>query len=71
MSKVNDVDEILLYLSKAFDLVPHNRLIYEIKEGCGLSEDLTNWKKDFLGNRGEWCLRMFIRLADAVKHKQM
>ena len=31
-----------------FDLVPHNRLIYKIKEGYGLSEYLTNWIKDFL-----------------------
>ena len=28
LSKRNDVDEILLDLSKAFDLVPHNRLNY-------------------------------------------
>ena len=48
LSKGNDVDEILLDLSKAFDLVPHSRLIYKIKEGYGVSEDLTNWIKEFL-----------------------
>ena len=48
LSKRNDVDEILLDLSKAFDLVTHNRLIYKIKERYGLSEDLTNWIKDVL-----------------------
>ena len=48
LSKGNDVDEILLDLSKAFDLVPHNRLIYKIKKGYGLSEDLAKWIKDFL-----------------------
>ena len=36
----------MLDLSGAFDLVPHNHLIYRIKEG--LSEDLTNWIKEFL-----------------------
>ena len=47
-SNGNDVDEILLDLSKAFDLVPHNRLIYKIKEGYGLTEDLAKWIKNFL-----------------------
>ena len=46
LSKANDVDEILLYMSKAFDLVPHNRLIYKIKEEYGLSENLTNRIKE-------------------------
>ena len=47
----NDVDEILLELSKAFNLVSNNRIIYKIKVVYGLSEDLTNWIKDFLSCR--------------------
>ena len=47
-SKGNDVDEILLDLSKAFGLVPHYRLKHKLIEGYRLSEDLTNWIKYFL-----------------------
>ena len=59
LSRENGVDEILLDLSKAFDLVPHNRLIYKIKEGYWLSEDLTNWIKDFLA-----CRKQIVVLGD-------
>ena len=41
LSKGNDVDEILLDLSKAFDLVQNNRFFYKIKKGYGISEDLA------------------------------
>ena len=59
LSKGNVVDEILLNLSKAFDLVTHNRLIYKIKERYGLSEDLTNWIEDFLA-----CRKQKVLLGD-------
>ena len=44
LSRGNDVDEILLDFSKAFYLVPHNRIIHQLR--VRFSEDLVDWIKD-------------------------
>ena len=49
-SEGHTVDEILLDLSKAFDLVPHRRLIHKIR-GYGAPNELTVWLEDFFKNR--------------------
>jgi retron-type reverse transcriptase len=36
--------------AKAFDKVPHKRLLYKMKY-FGISEQLINWVKSFLSNR--------------------
>jgi len=40
----------MLDLSKAFDLVPHKRLVHKIK-GYGVTNELAEWFEDFLRNR--------------------
>ena len=45
-----NVDEIMLDLSKAFDLVPHNGLIHKLK-GYGIGSELLDWFEDFLKDR--------------------
>jgi hypothetical protein len=42
----NQIDIILLYFSKAFDKVPHQRLIHELNH-----YGIRDWIIDFLGNR--------------------
>ena len=44
------MDEVMLDLSKAFDLVPQNGLIHKIK-GYGIGSDLLEWFGDFLKER--------------------
>lgn len=44
------VDIVYMDFCKAFDKVPHRRLIYKLKR-YGLSEELVNWIKAFLTNR--------------------
>jgi hypothetical protein len=46
----NSVDEIILDLSKAFDLVPHKGLTHKLK-GYGIGSDLLEWFEDFLKDR--------------------
>ena len=44
------IDEIFLDLSKAFDKVPHQRLLYKLR--ClGINGNLLNWIESFLTNR--------------------
>ena len=50
LSWENSVDEIMSDLSKAFDLVPHNRLIHKLKE-YGIGNELLEWFGDFLKDR--------------------
>ena len=50
LSRGNDVDEIMLDFSKAFDLVPHNRLIHKMR-GYGFTDGLVDWVKDYLSFR--------------------
>ena len=44
------IDIIYFDFKKAFDTVPHNRLIYKIKN-AGLSGNILNWISDFLKDR--------------------
>ena len=44
------VDEILLDFAKAFDLVPHRRLVQKIR-AYGVTDELTRWFEDFLACR--------------------
>ena len=60
LSEGHNVDEILLDMSKAFDLVPHIRLIHKIR-GYGASNELTVWLDDFLKNRSQR-----VVLADSI-----
>ena len=46
----DSVDEIMLNLSKAFDLVPHNGLIHKLKS-YGIGHELLEWFGDFLKDR--------------------
>ena len=45
-----EVDVIYLDFAKAFDKVPHKRLLSKLK-GCGIKGKIYDWIKDFLSNR--------------------
>ena len=45
-----DVDIIYLDFSKAFDKVPHMRLVHKMRE-YGIDSHLVNWVKNWLTNR--------------------
>ena len=45
-------DSIYLDFSKAFDTVPHQRLLIKL-EGYGISDHVLNWIRDFLTNRSQ------------------
>lgn len=50
MSEKHPVDIIFLDFSKAFDKVPHKRLITKL-EALGVKEELCRWLRAFLNNR--------------------
>ena len=50
LDKGEDVDVIYLDLSKAFDRVPHKRLLRKLW-GYGIRGNTRSWIKDFLSNR--------------------
>ena len=52
----HNFDVILLDLFKAFDLVPHRRLIHKI-HGYGASNEITSWLEDFLKDRRQRVFR--------------
>jgi hypothetical protein len=41
---------MIMDFAKAFDKVPHKRLLYKMKY-FGISEQIINWVKSFLSNR--------------------
>ena len=47
------VDTIYLDFSKAFDTVPHKRLIHKLKM-YGIQGNVLNWITDFLSNRSQF-----------------
>ena len=47
------IDAIYLDFRKAFDTVPHKRLIQKL-EGYGISGDVLGWILDFLTNRYQY-----------------
>ena len=55
-----NVDAIYLDLSKAFDSVPHLRLIKKLK-GYGIGEPLITWLSAFLMNR-----QQFVKIGDSL-----
>ena len=44
------IDVVYTDFQKAFDSVPHNRLVEKVA-ACGINGDLKDWIKDFLSNR--------------------
>ena len=48
------VDAIYLDFQKAFDSVPHKRLINKVK-GYGVKGKVLNWVEDFLSDRKQYC----------------
>ena len=50
LDKGNDIDIIYLDLQKAFDKVPHGRLMQKIKE-MGIGGKVGDWIEDWLVNR--------------------
>jgi hypothetical protein len=44
------VDTLFLDFKKAFDKVPHKKLIYKL-QSCGLNLKVINWIRDFLNDR--------------------
>jgi methylaspartate ammonia-lyase len=50
LDKKNSIDVIYLDFQKAFDTLPHKRLIHKLK-GYGISGNLLLWIQDFLHER--------------------
>ena len=46
----NDIDIIYLDFKKAFDSIPHERLMMKMK-GYGITGKTLNWVRDFLSGR--------------------
>ena len=57
MDNRNDVDVIYLDFCKAFDKIPHRRLLKKL-EKYGIKGKVLNWIKDFLSERQQ---RVFIK----------
>ena len=57
MNNGNDVDVIYLDFCKAFDKIPHRRLIKKL-EKYGIKGKVLNWIRDFLSERQQ---RVFIK----------
>ena len=52
-------DAVYLDFSKAFDTVPHHRLLRKL-EGYGITGGILSWIKDFLTNRTQ-----FVKIGDS------
>ena len=50
LDMVLSVDCIYMYFQKAFDTVPHRRLIGKLKS-CNINEDIIGWIKNFITGR--------------------
>ena len=47
------MDAVYLDFKKAFDSVPHKRLLEKLK-GYGIQDNLLNWIQHFLSNRSQY-----------------
>jgi hypothetical protein len=56
MDLKEQIDLILLYFSKAFDKVPHERLLYKM-EYYGIRGHMNRWIRDSLENRQQQVVR--------------
>ena len=52
--KVKQVDAVILDFAKAFDTVPHKRLLHKLRF-YGIRGSLLSWMSDFLTNREQTC----------------
>ena len=59
------VDEIFLDISKAFDTVPHQRLLYKLSR-YGIQGDLLTWIESFLTGRTQR-VRVKDKFSDAIE----
>ena len=59
-----NIDSIYMDFMKAFDKVPHRRLIVKM-ERYGISERIINWVKDFLHNRKQ---KVSVNGEESVDH---
>ena len=61
IDKWSSADVIYLNFAKAFDFVPHKRLIYKLTK-YGITDNLLQWISDFLSKRRQ-CVRMNSALS--------
>ena len=62
MDNKHNMDVIYLDFKKAFDSVPHKRLVAKIKS-YGLGEPLVSWIEAFLSDR-----RQFVMIGNQASH---
>ena len=60
------VDCIYLDVKKAFDKIPHKRLLWKLENLGGLKGDLLKWMEDFLSN-GEMRTVVKVRMVQCEK----
>jgi len=64
INEEKDLDIILLDFSKAFDSVPHSRLLSKL-ESVGITGKVKEWIKSFLSNR-----KQAVKVNDSISHEE-
>ena len=59
------MDKILLDFAKAFDFVPHCRLLHKIR-AYGVTDEITRWFEDCLN-----CRKQRVTIGEACSNGQM